>query len=318
MCLVHLDTSSGELTSPQAFGAPIPVAPSRRGSTAGKATPPPPLAPKPDLMSRRQSTTIPAPPLSSPLPSTKPGLREEPGVSITLIKPSASTSSGKAAPWFPASSLSASPQSLPHAYGPTTPANHEISVIHSAAVLEHKADEKEEVKVVEMERIEAETRRLQEDQWGVMLARLEGENRGRDKIPKETMEPELKRKLEEKRRATADTSKPWIKRKPKREEIDPMILASLDSLESRSTTPLPLPGHRASTPNHQEDDRRPSHSRSSVPELVATNNQASSETFVLVPTCVAEARSSPITVVLDEKNIVASNQEQVNVAAYGE
>ena len=188
----------------------------------------------------------------------------------------------------------------------------------SAAAFEQKLDDKEEVKIMEMERIEAETRRLQEDQQAVVRARLEEENRERDKIAKETMESELKRRLEEKRRAKTDTSKPWIKRKPKREEIDPMILASLESLESRSTTPLPLPEPRASTPNGQEDNRGPSHNRSSVLAQVDTDTHVSNEPFVLAPMHVPEACPSPIAVVLDEKNMVASNREQVDVAAPGE
>lgn len=186
----------------------------------------------------------------------------------------------------------------------------------SVAALEHEVNEQEEVKIMEMERIEAETRRLQEDQQAVVLARLEEENRERDTMAKETMDPELKRKLEEKPRAKADTSKPWIKRKPKREEIDPMILASLDSLESRSTTPLPLPERQVSTPNDQEDNRRPPRSRSSVSAPVDTNTRVSNETFMLVSTHVPEARPSPIAAVL-EKN-VAPNREQVDVATLGE
>jgi len=158
---------------------------------------------------------------------------------------------------------------------------------------------------MEKERIEAETRRLQEEQLAVMLVRLEEEERERDNTAKETMESELKRKLEEKRKTKADTSKPWIKRKPKREEIDPVILASLTSLESRSATPLPLPEHKAST---SEDKGGTPQSHSSIPAQADTNPRASNETFVFIPRHVPQTSRSSIVVILDEKGMVVSAQ----------
>jgi hypothetical protein len=79
--------------------------------------------------------------------------------------------------------------------------NHETSEIPSATALEHKLDEKEEVKNMEKERIEAETRRLQEDQQAVMLARLEEEKQERDKISQGDGGVGAQEKLEEKRKS---------------------------------------------------------------------------------------------------------------------
>jgi hypothetical protein len=167
--------------------------------------------------------------------------------------------------------------------------------------LEHKLDEQEAVK----KRIETETLRLQDHQQAVMHTRLEEEKRERDKITNETAEPELKMKLEEKRKTKADTSKPWIKRKPKREEIDPMILASMTSLESRSATPLPLP------------ERNPSASQSPISAPMPVDNyiQDSDKPLTLIPTPVL--CSSPIAIAFDEKNMVTSLQatcEQGDIA----
>jgi hypothetical protein len=296
VCLLHIFFE--DLTSSQAFDAPVPVAPSRRGSTTGKVGTPPPLAPKPNLMSRRQSTASPAPPLSSPPPDAKQVPREVPATSITPVKLSTLISSDTSAPLLPPSPLSASLPCLSSACEPAAPVDDKASEIPPATALEHKLDESEEVKNMEKERIEAETLRLQEDQQAVMLARLEEEKRGLDKISNEAVESELRNKLEEKRKTKADTSKPWIKRKPKREEIDPTILASLTSLESRIATPLPLPEHKAST----------SQSSISTPAPVDNNTQDSDKPFVLIPAFVPEAYPSPIAIVLDEQNMVVSTQ----------
>jgi hypothetical protein len=190
-----------------------------------------------------------------------------------------------------------------------------------STALRSKPDEKEEAMNMEKERIEAETRQLEEEQRTAMLARLEEEKRERGTTAKETAESELKRKMEEKRKSKADISKPWIKRKPKREDIDPTILASLISLESRSASPLPLSEHKASMLNNQEDSERTSQSPSSTPAPVDTNPQTSNEAFVLVPVPVLEARSSPITIVLDERNVVVSarpTRKQDDVVTLGE
>ena len=295
-----------DLTLPQAFDAPVQVTPSRRGSTTGKVGTPPPLVPKPNFMSRRQSTTTPIPPLTGPLPDAKQGEREQPATSTTPIKLPASIFSDKPAPLFPPSPLLA--LRLSSAYEPAAPGDHKISEIPLATTLEHTLDEKEEVKNTEKKRIEAETLRLQDEQQVVMLARLEEEKRERDKITSETAESDLKKKLEEKRKTKADTSKPWIKRKPKREEIDPMILASLTSLESRSATPLPLPERNAST----------TQGPISTPVSIDNNTQDSDKPFI--PTS-APLCSSPIAIALDEKNMVVSAQatcEEDDVATPGE
>jgi len=179
-----------------------------------------------------------------------------------------------------------------------------MSGFPSATALEHK---REELKNMEQKHIEAETLRLQDNQQAVMLARLEEDKREQDKITNETVESELKWKLEEKRKTKADTSKPWIKRKPKREEIDPMILASLTSLESRSVTPLPLIERNAST------SQRPV----STPVPVDNNIQDSDKPFMPITSPELEWCSSPIVIALDKKNIVVSPEatcEQGDVA----
>lgn len=256
-------------------------------------------------MSRRQSTSTPVPPLTSPPPDAKQGPREEQTTSTIPIKLPTSISSDKPAPLLPPLSLSASPLHLSAAYGHLAPGNHKISEVPSATALEHKLDEKEEVKNMARELIEAESLRLQGEQQAVMLARLEEEKREREKITNDTAESELMRKFGEKRKTKADTSKPWIKRKPKREEIDPMVLASLTSLESRGAT---LPEHNAST------SQRPI----STLLLGGNNIQDSDIPFALIPAPVPDLCSSPIEVDSDENNIVESTQatcEQGDVAA---
>lgn len=303
VCLHHILLE--DLTLFQAFDAPIQVAPSRRGSTTGKVGTPPPLVPKPNFMSRRQSTTTPVPPLTSPPPDAKQGEREQPPTSTTPIKLPASIFSDKPAPLLPPSPLLALRLS---AYEPVAPGDHKISEISLATTSGHTLDEKAAVRNTEKKRIEAETLRLQDDQQAVVLSRVEDEKRERDKITSETAESELKKKLEEKRKTKADTSKPWIKRKPKREEIDPMILASLTSLESRSATPLPLPERNAPT----------TQGPIATPVSMDNNTRDSDKPFILTP---APVCSSPIAIALDEKNMVVSAQatcEEDDVATPGE
>ncbi len=257
-------------------------------------------------MSRRQSTTTPVPPLTTPPPDAKQGPREEQATSTTPIKLSTSIFSDTPAPLLPPSSLSALPLRLSSTYGHAAPGNHRISEVPSATALERKLGE-EEVKSMEKERIESEGLRLQGDQQVVMLARLEEEKRERDKITNDTVGSELKRKLEEKRKTKVDTSKPWIKRKPKREEIDPMILASLTSLESRGATSLPLTERNAST----------SQSPMSTLVLVDNNIHDSGKPFVLIPAPVPELCSSPIEIALDVASVQATC-EQDDLATPGE
>ena len=160
---------------------------------------------------------------------------------------------------------------------------------------------------MEKERIESESLRLQGNQQAVVLARLEEEKREQEKVTNDTVQSELKRKLEEKRKTKADTSKPWIKRKPKREEIDPMILASLTSLESRSATSLPLTERNAST----------SQSPMSTLVLVDNNIQDLDKPFVLIPAPVPELFSSPIAIAWDVLSVQATC-ERDDVATPGE
>lgn len=258
-------------------------------------------------MSKRQSTTTPVPPLTSPPPDAKHGPREEQTTSATPNKLPTSISSDKPAPLLPPSPLSALPLRLSSAYGHAAPGSHKISEVPSATALERKLGEKEEVKNMEKERIEFEGLRLQGDQQAVVLARLEEEKREREKVTNDTAESELKRKLEEKRKTKADTSKPWIKRKPKREEIDPMILASLTSLESKSATSLSLSERNASTL------QRPM----STLMLVDNNIHDMDKPFVLIPAPVPELCSSPIEIALDVVSAQATC-EQGDVATPGE